>query len=158
VAVDQTATGHWLSVAAAATELGLPERAVYRQIATRRLRARRDERGALLVCLDGETPVVPGYASASPFAERETLLTPDRARALSEFATALMDPLISRLAEQEAIIRSQSEELGRLRSRDSLLEETEARLAPTLTRQLAELAAIREEIELLGTRRRWWPF
>jgi hypothetical protein len=90
--------------------------------------------------------------------DRGLSLTPDKARALTEFATGLVDPLMSRLSEQEAIIRQQAEELGRLRARDDVARETNERLAPAFTRQLAELAAIREEIEKLGGRRRWWPF
>ena len=159
VAVNEATAGRWGSVAEAAGELGVPERAVYRRIATQVLRARRDEQGGLLVCLDDEPgPGEPGGASVAARPERGVALTPERARALSEFATGLLDPLVNRLSEQEAVIRDQAEEIGRLRARQDLARETEDRLAPAFTRQLAELAAIREEIEQLASRRRWWPF
>src|SRR5919202_5070612 len=112
-----------MSVAEAATELGVPERAIYRRIATQVLRARRDEQGALLVCLDEEGG---GLDSSSPHPvappERGLALTPERARALSEFATGLLDPLVTRLSEKEAVIRDQSEEIGRLRARQDLAQ------------------------------------
>jgi hypothetical protein len=165
VAVNEAATaGRWVSVAEAATELGLPERAIYRRIATQSLRARRDEQGALLVCLDdpaaegGRRPADEGNGRLALQGERGTGLTTERARALSEFASGLLDPLVTRLSEQETIIREQAEEIGRLRARQDYARETEDRLAPAFTRQLAELAAIREEIERLGSRRRFWPF
>jgi hypothetical protein len=161
VAVNEATAGRWVSVVEAATELGLPERAIYRRIATQVLRARRDEHGGLLVCLDGDAGdqvVEPSNPPLSVQAERGLTLTPERARALSEFATGLLDPLVTRLSEQEAVIREQAEEIGRLRARQDLAQETDDRLAPAFTRQLAELAAIREEIERLANRRRWWPF
>jgi hypothetical protein len=161
VAVNEATAGRWVSVAEAAGELGVPERAVYRRIATQALRARRDEQGALLVCLDDPGPGPTAEPSSPRLAlqgERGVGLTPERARALSEFATGLLDPLVGRLSEQEAIIRDQAEEIGRLRARQELARESEDRLAPAFTRQLAELAAIREEIEQLSRRRRWWPF
>lgn len=157
MAVEEAATERWLSVAEAANELGLPERAIYRRIATQSLRARRDEHGALLVCVDD-------YGREENDAPRLTVpderiaLTPERARALTQFASGLVEPLVGRLAQQEAIIREQAEELGRLRAKIELAEETDERLAPAFARQLAELAAIREEIEQLSRRRRWWPF
>ena len=158
VAVNDVATGHWCSVAEAANQLGLPERAVYRKIATQMLRARRDERGALLVCLDDQAPAGSDTVGLAPRQEHTAALTPDRARALTEFASGLMDPLVARLAQQEAVIREQAEELGRLRAQLELSSDTERRLAPAFARQMAELAAIREEIERLVDRPRWWPF
>jgi hypothetical protein len=158
LAVNGTATGRWCSIAAAAAELGLPERVIYRRIATQTLQARRDRRGALLVYLDEQDRTETGGVSTPSLDQREMLLAPDHSRALTEFATGLMNPLVSRLAEQESVIRAQAEELGRLRARADAQVETEDRLAPTLDRQMAELAAIREEIMRLGTRRRWWPF
>ena len=166
MAVNEAATaGRWVSVAEAATELGLPERAIYRRIATQSLRARRDAQGALLVCLDdssttddGRRTPENGNGRLALQGERGTGLTTERARALSEFASGLLDPLVTRLSEQETVIREQAEEIGRLRARQDYAQETEDRLAPAFTRQLAELAAIREEIERLGSRRRFWPF
>ena len=158
MAVNGTATGRWFSIAAAATELGLQERAIFRQIATQKLQARRDRRGALLVYLEEHDQNEAGCVSTPSLDQREIVLAPDCSRALTEFATGLMDPLVSRLAEQESVIRAQAEELGRLRARSDAQQESEDRLAPALTRQMAELAAIREEIMRLGTRRRWWPF
>lgn len=160
LAVNEATADRWISVAEAASELGLPERAIYRRIATQAMRARRDDSGGLLVCVDeGATAdLEPPSARLAVQGDRGLSLTPDKARALTEFATGLVDPLMSRLSEQEAIIRQQAEELGRLRARDDVARETNERLAPAFTRQLAELAAIREEIEKLGGRRRWWPF
>ena len=165
MAVNEAIAGRWMSVAEAATELGLPERAIYRRIATQGLRARRDESGSLLVCLvegaAGPEPADPGQSPTLAVhneRDRGLGLTPDKARALTEFATGLVDPLIGRLAQQEAVIREQAEELGRLRARTDLARDTDDRLAPAFTRQLAELAAIREEIEKLSGRHRWWPF
>lgn len=153
------ATDRWLSVGDAAAELGLPERAVYRQIATQALRARRDERGALQVCLDEAAGVAPeGLPALAVQEDHQTALTPERARALSELASGLLGPLVGRLAQQDAVIREQAEEIGRLRARHEQAGEAEDRLAPAFARQLAELAAIREEIEQLTNRPRWWPF
>lgn len=165
MAVNETAAiGRWVSVAEAATALGLPERAIYRRIATQAMRARRDEQGALLVCLDDSSSpdARPTMDLGSPRlpaqGERGGALTAERVRALGEFATGLLDPLVRRLTEQETTIRAQAEEIGRLRARQDQAQETEDRLAPAFTRQLAELAAIREEIERLGSRRRFWLF
>ena len=159
VAVNEISASRWCSVAEAAAELGVPERAIYRRIATQALRARRDEQGALLVCLeDSLAEVTSGRLISAVTIERETSLTPERARALTEFASGLVEPLVSRLSQQESVIRDQAEELGRLRARFELAGETEDRLAPAFARQLAELAAIREEIEGIGSKRRWWPF
>lgn len=157
MAVEEAAPERWLSVAEAASELGLPERAIYRRIATQALRARRDERGALLVCVSDLDRGLERDASV-PLPDERLPLTPERARALTQFASGLVEPLVSRLAQQEAIIREQAEELGRLRAKIELAEDTDERLAPAFARQLAELAAIREEIEQLARRRRWWPF
>jgi hypothetical protein len=153
---NDVGNGRWLSVAQAATELGLSERLIYRQIATQTVRARRDEEGALQVLLEDGLPhdkISPGLTL--PLGEDEAL-TPSRARALTDFATGLMQPLVSRLAQQEKVIREQAEELGRLRARTEL--EADSRVGPALEHQLSELAAIREEVEHLGSRRRWWPF
>jgi hypothetical protein len=158
VAVNEAVSGRWCTVAEAATEMSVPERTIYRRIATQTLRARRDESGALLVCLDGGAEVEPAASRPSAPDAREFGLTVDRARALTEFAGALMEPLVERLSQQELVIRTQAEELGRLRARAELASEVEERLAPGFARQLAELAAIREEIETLNTRKRWWPF
>jgi hypothetical protein len=158
VAVNGAAATRWCSVAEAAQELGVPERAIYRRIATQSLRARRDEQGALLVCLDSGAAPEPAVSRLSLLEDHDAGLTPDRARVLTEFASGLLEPLVSRLAQQEAIIREQAEELGRLRARAELTGETDERLAPAFARQLSELAAIREEIESLASRRRWWPF
>jgi len=158
VAVNEVATGRWFSVAEAATRLGVPQRAIYRGIATQALRARRDSHGVLLVCLDDQTRLASQTNGVVQEVTPNSALTPDRARALTEFASGLMGPLVSRLAQQEAIIREQAEELGRLRARMEGASETENRLAPAFARQIAELAAIREEIERLADRPRWWPF
>jgi hypothetical protein len=148
--------GRWLSVAQAATELGLSERLIYHQIATQTFRARRDEEGALQILLEAGQPHDETSTGLTLPLEEEEALTPSRARALTDFATGLMQPLVSRLAQQEKIIREQAEELGRLRARTEL--EADGRVGPALEHQLTELAAIREEIEHLGRRRRWWPF
>lgn len=163
MAVNETAAGRWVSVAEAATALGLPERAIYRRIATQAMRARRDEQGALMVCLDDSVDDArrapdPGGSRLLAAGDRTGALAAERVRALGEFASGLLDPLVSRLTEQETVIREQAEEIGRLRARQEVARETEDRLAPAFTRQLAELAAIREEIERLGARRRFWPF
>lgn len=160
MAVDQTAVESWCSVAEAATRLGLPERAIYRQVATQVLRARRDESGALLVCLDDEfeQPEAPATDRLAVKRQAETALTPERARALTEFASGLLNPLVSRLAQQEEVIREQAEEIGRLRSQIEIASESDDHLAPAFARQMAELALIREEIERLSVRPRWWPF
>jgi hypothetical protein len=146
-------------VGEAAAELGLPERAVYRQIAAQALRARRDERGALQVCLDETASALSDQTSIlAAQEERQTALTPERARALSELASGLLGPLVERLAHQDTVIREQAEEIGRLRAHGEQVGEAADRLAPAFARQLAELAAIREEIEQLASRRRWWLF
>lgn len=163
MAVNEAVAGRWVRVAEAVTALGLPERAIYRRIATQAMRARRDEQGALLVCLDDSWTdearrSVEHGSSRLPVAGERGALTAERVRALCEFATGLLDPLVTPLTEQEAIIREQAEQIGRLRARQDFVRETEDRLAPAFTRQLAELAAIREEIERLATRRPLWPF
>ena len=154
MAVHEAAIGRWFSVAEAAAELGVPERSIYRRIATQALRARRGEEGGLQVYLEEARPEPASSSSLKVPMERETVLTPERARALTEFANGLLSPLVARLAEQEAVIREQAAELGELRARGNV----EDRLAPVFARQMAELAAIREEIEHFGKRRRWWPF
>lgn len=130
------------------------------------MRARRDEQGALLVCLDGVQPA-DGNANGGVVTrtrvglldERDSALTPERARALTEFATGLLDPMVGRLAQQEEVIREQAEEIGRLQARLEIqVNDPTEKLAPAFARQMAELAAIREEIERLSSKRRWWPF
>jgi hypothetical protein len=157
---EPVAGGRWCSVGEAATALGMPERAIYRQIATHGLRARRDAQGALQVCLDGESTAAPpgAFPTIPTSPPRETGLSPERARALTEFATGLVEPLVGRLGQQDQVIREQAEELGRLRAKLELLGEGGEHLAPHFARQLAELAAIREEIEGISRKRRWWPF
>jgi hypothetical protein len=44
-----------------------------------------------------------------------------RAEAMATYTRSLLEPLVARLAEQEAIIRDQAEELGRLRERVATL-------------------------------------
>jgi hypothetical protein len=53
--VNDSVDGRRCNLAEAAGQLGLPERAIYRQIATEALRARRGQFGSLLVCFDGAT-------------------------------------------------------------------------------------------------------
>ena len=161
VALNEPPAGsRWCSVGEAAAALGLPERAIYRQIATHGLRARRDAQGSLQVCLEAQAAPVPiGAPPPAPTkTSTDTGLIPERARALTSFATGLVEPLVSRLSQQDEVIREQAEELGRLRAKLELLGEGGDHLAPHFARQLAELAAIREEIEGINRKRRWWPF
>jgi hypothetical protein len=156
--LNDAGSSRWLSIAEAAGELGLSEPAIYRYIATHTLQARRDQEGTLRVLFeDGMELPEPVRARPTHDELDETALTPSRARALTEFATGLMEPLVTRLAQQEAVIREQAEELGRLRGQAEL-SKAEERRAPDLARQLDELATIRQEVERLSRRRRWWPF
>jgi hypothetical protein len=157
MALNDADASRWLSVAEAANELGLSEPAIYRHIATHTLQAQRDDEGMLRVLLEDGLELSEPIRGRPTHDQDETTLTPNRARALTDFATGLMEPLVSRLAQQEAVIREQAEELGRLRTRAELAKEQEG-LAPDLARQVVELATIRQEVERLGKQRRWWPF
>jgi hypothetical protein len=157
MALNEADASRWLSIAEAANELGLSEPAIYRHIATHTLQAQRDDEGMLRVLLEDGTELSEPARGRPNQDQDETALTPNRARALTDFATGLMEPLVSRLAQQEAVIREQAEELGRLRTRAELAKEQQ-RPAPDLADQMAELTTIRQEVERLGKHRHWWPF
>lgn len=148
----------WVSVSQAAMELGVPERVVYRRVATQALRARRAEDGSLLICPDG--PVGPETAvDPVPRDTGVAAVVAEPTRALVELAQSLVTPLVGRLAEQEETIRLQAEELGRLRAQVEAANAARARLAPLLDTQARELTTLRTQVErLVAARRRWWPF
>jgi hypothetical protein len=61
-----------------------------------------------------------------------------RAEAMATYTRSLLEPLVSRLAEQERTIREQAEELGRLRERVAMLDSPnphQSAIAANLTAQ-----------------------
>ncbi|MCC7105555.1 MAG: hypothetical protein IT307_10465 [Chloroflexi bacterium] len=147
---------HWLTVSQAALELGVPERVIYRRVATQTMRATRAPDGALLVAPDASAP---GQAGLELEAVDPNSIAQDRTRSLAEMAGSIVEPLVNRLAQQEETIRQQAEELGKLRAQVEVASAARARLAPLLETQSRELAALRSEVERLSTpRRSWWPF
>jgi hypothetical protein len=54
-----------------------------------------------------------------------------QAEVMATSTRSLLEPLVARLAEQEAIIRDRAEELGRLRERVAVSEQPDPEPAPT---------------------------
>jgi hypothetical protein len=119
---DAPVVGVWLPPAAAAARLGLSERTLWRQVKAGRYHKRTlGGRSTVLVPLPDMTTDVPddratpeadtAVATVSGSLSGVTDMAPAGAAAWS---TAVLTPIMARMAEQETTIRDQAEMIGRL--------------------------------------------